>query len=551
MLELQKTDSILYVEDEQNIQEELAEFLEQFCETLYLAKNGKEGFELFSKHSPNIIITDIKMPKMDGIAMAKKIFASDQKAHIIFTTAFSEPEYLQQAIEIHADGYVFKPIDLRLLEDKILKSIHLELLEKEILKKTEYELNQKREFETILSTILEGIAILDFNGNFLYANQAYKKILGYSLEELQTLTVKEITFSEKRVEFQHVFEKAINGKHIEHFQNRCRKKDEKKIIVDTSLLKLPDQDKILLATKDITSEVISKQKIQEYLELIDNNIITSTTDLKGKITYASKKFSEISGYTEKELLGKSHNIVRDPFTPKEIYKELWDTIKNNQVWKGELRNKKKDGNYYWVDIKIFPIYDDEGNKVGYTSIRQDITHLKKVEELAINDALTEVYNRHYFNEVFLKYIQSAQRKDELVCFAIFDIDFFKQYNDTYGHQEGDKALQQVAKTIKQKLQRGNDLLFRLGGEEFGILFQNSSKEHAIEYTNSFLQAVSDLKIEHKKNSASPYLSISIGLVCKKATQIANDKELYKEADDLLYDAKERGRNCIVTNSEEM
>lgn len=133
---MQKVNSILYVEDEKNVQEELAEVLEFYCENLYLADDGKQGLKQFIQYKPDIIITDIKMPIMDGIEMSKKIKEINKEQHIIFTTAFSDIDFFQEAIELQVDGYIIKPIDLTLLENKIesvIKNIKLkeELFEKE------------------------------------------------------------------------------------------------------------------------------------------------------------------------------------------------------------------------------------------------------------------------------------------------------------------------------------------------------------------------------------------------------------------------------------
>jgi len=131
-----KIQSILYIEDEKRIQEELAEVLENFCEILYRADDGFQGLDMYTKYSPDIVITDIRMPLMDGLEMSKKIKKIDPKSQIIFTTAFSDVDYFQEAIELQVEGYLLKPINLELLEKKILdiiQTIHLkqELLQKE------------------------------------------------------------------------------------------------------------------------------------------------------------------------------------------------------------------------------------------------------------------------------------------------------------------------------------------------------------------------------------------------------------------------------------
>jgi PAS domain S-box-containing protein len=120
-------------------------------------------------------------------------------------------------------------------------------------------------------------------------------------------------------------------------------------------------------------------------EIIDEHALISKTDLKGKITYASKEFARISGYRQEELVGKPHNIVRHPNVPKSLYKKLWDTIKSNHIWSGDIQNRAKDGSSYYVYAKIFPIYDKNQTKIGYAAIRNDITDRVRSQQ-ALNEA---------------------------------------------------------------------------------------------------------------------------------------------------------------------
>jgi len=121
----------------------------------------------------------------------------------------------------------------------------------------------------------------------------------------------------------------------------------------------------------------TKFKLNEFLEAINSVTIISKTDLKGYITYANEQFQEISGYKEEELLGKPHNIIRDPLVDTQVFKGLWSTIKKGNVWHGTLSNRAKDGSIYYVNSHIFPIFDQEHNTVEYLAIREDITDVIK------------------------------------------------------------------------------------------------------------------------------------------------------------------------------
>jgi diguanylate cyclase (GGDEF)-like protein/PAS domain S-box-containing protein len=284
--------------------------------------------------------------------------------------------------------------------------------------------------------------------------------------------------------------------------------------------------------------------LKRYTELIDQYVITSSTDLDGIIISASEAFCKISGYSKTELIGANSNIVRHPDFPQSFYKTLWDTITDNKTWEGEIKNKKKDGGFYWVKAFISPTFNDLGIKTGYTAIRQDITDKKLIEEISITDGLTNIYNRRHFNDTFPKIIQSSKRSNELVCFLLMDIDHFKQYNDNYGHQAGDDVLIKFAQCLKETLHRADDLAFRLGGEEFGAVFKAQSKEKAYEFANLIRENIENLKLKHDFNSASKYITASMGLICTNANDINNMDEVYKQADDLLYMAKENGRNQV-------
>lgn len=123
-----------------------------------------------------------------------------------------------------------------------------------------------------------------------------------------------------------------------------------------------------------------RQLLQEYKDTVDRSAIVSKTDKQGIITFVNDKFCEISGYTPDELIGKSHNIVRHPDMPKEMFETLWKTISNAQVWEGIVKNRKKSGEIYWVQTVINPILDIEGNIIEFIGIRTDITDIQEIKE---------------------------------------------------------------------------------------------------------------------------------------------------------------------------
>ncbi len=126
-----------------------------------------------------------------------------------------------------------------------------------------------------------------------------------------------------------------------------------------------------------------KNELQQFVDALNESAIISKTNAKGKITYVNERFCKMSGYSSKELIGHTHNIVRHPDTPRTLFKELWQTIKSKKIFRGLIKNLKKDGGIYYVDVVIIPLLDIEGNISEYLAIRYDVTELIKSRDRAI------------------------------------------------------------------------------------------------------------------------------------------------------------------------
>lgn len=168
-----------------------------------------------------------------------------------------------------------------------------------------------------------------------------------------------------------------------------------------------------------------------------------------------------------------------------------------------------------------------------------------LEELSHIDGLTHIANRRHFDEFMSKELRRTQRSPQSTSVIMIDVDFFKAYNDNYGHGLGDECLVQVARAMRQVIKRPNDLLARYGGEEFAVILPETPTEGALQVANELHQAVSDLNIKHEYSSVTDHVTISVGV----ATSILADEDqaqaLLKRADNALYQAKRQGRNQVV------
>lgn len=289
------------------------------------------------------------------------------------------------------------------------------------------------------------------------------------------------------------------------------------------------------------------EEIREFNKIVDDNVITSSTDTSGKIILVSNAFCEISGYTREELIGKNHNILRHPDMPDLLYADLWKTITSGKVWRGELKNRKKDGSYYWVDAIIEPKFSKDNHIIGFNALRHNITDKKKIYELSITDGLTSLYNRRHFNDIADSVLENSLRNNKIFAFVLLDVDNFKKYNDNYGHQDGDSVLINLASALKESFKRSEDTVFRLGGEEFGVLISAKSIDDIYTLVESARKKIESLSIEHKLNPPLNIITASFGVTIISSN--AKDKftldTVYKKTDDALYESKESGRNRVT------
>lgn len=171
-------------------------------------------------------------------------------------------------------------------------------------------------------------------------------------------------------------------------------------------------------------------------------------------------------------------------------------------------------------------------------------HSRRVRVLSIRDGLTGLYNRRFFDEIAPHQFDAARRGMARLGMILADVDYFKNYNDTYGHQQGDMALKGVAKALESSLLRGTDLVFRLGGEEFGILVFMQEQDTLHSILAKLNQAVRDMKMPHKDNPPG-YVTISLGAVIIDQREWLHVDAAYQRVDEALYQAKSRGRDCYV------
>ena len=297
------------------------------------------------------------------------------------------------------------------------------------------------------------------------------------------------------------------------------------------------QDQRYKSFLNLSSELDARKNAErsliEYKKALDASAYVSKSNLAGKITYVNDALCTISGYTKEELIGKPHEIFRHKDTPSWIYERMWETIQSKNIWKGSIKNVKKDGSSFYVNQTIVPILDTNGDIIEYIASRYDTTELvekrKTLEKHYETDSLTKLGNRFKL----LNDIENSKN----ASLAIIDIDSFKEINDFYGHEIGDYVIIELSKRLVEYANGYSTEIYRLQGDQFAFLHRECFNKEKFE--NIIKELIEELT--HKPIFFQHHeilLGVTIGIGLEKG-------ELFIDADIALKMAKQSKKNYLT------
>jgi diguanylate cyclase (GGDEF)-like protein/PAS domain S-box-containing protein len=304
---------------------------------------------------------------------------------------------------------------------------------------------------------------------------------------------------------------------------------------------------VLTMARDITTRRAMEQQLRMAASVFDTakeGIII--TDPRGCIFDTNPAFSAITGYAREDVLGQRPSLLAPNLCKRSFYRSIWSSLRREGTWSGEIVNRRKNGERYYLQLNVTAIHDENKNTSYYITIFSDITQLKRHEQqlqhIAYHDALTGLPNRLLLGDRLSQAITQARRNGKMLAVLYLDLDSFKPINDNFGHEIGDLALIEVAHRLSDSL-RDSDTVARLGGDEFVVLLADLSDFSECGQTaHRLLDCIIEPIIlgEHRL-----YLSASIGISRYPDDGSTDTDILLRYADQAMYLAKTAGRNQFL------
>ena len=511
------------------------------------AADGEQALSLLQRELPHLVLLDVIMPGLDGFAVCERLRRLPGGRHlpVIMVTGLDDLESIERAYQAGATDFITKPIPWLILHHRVRYILRasqalLELQESEA------------RFRTLVRTTRSVILVLDRQGRVLEFNPAAARFHPFQRGEPMG------------ADFAAALPGAGDWSGLDESQtseSTLQGLDGGEYTLLWNISRFADAEGAtagwVAVGQDITARRQAEANMRKLSCAVEQNPVSILiTDTQGAIEYVNRKFTEVSGYTQQELLGKTPYFLQTTTLTPEDYQQLQRAIAAGGVWQGELCNRQKDGELFWESALVSPIRNEAGAVTHLVWLREDITERKRTEEriqfLAYYDHLTRLPNRALLQERVQEAIERAKIRSQRLAVLFLDLDQFKRINDSLGHSAGDLLLQEVAVRLQECLRAADyvyathaepplprDTLARLGGDEFVILLAGlHDPDDIAKVAKRILTALAKPFMIEKKEV---FTGCSIGVAIYPDD--GDDMEtLLKNADAALYHAKSEGRN---------
>lgn len=404
---------------------------------------------------------------------------------------------------------------------------------------------------------LDSVFWLGKDGKFIYANNAACTLLGYETEQLFSLEITDTSeHLAQKISDRHA--KKRNGAPGTSFETEIRRRDGRIMPVEASFnyLRYKDRECFYVAMRDITDRKQDEEALRwktAFLEAQLNSTLDGVLvlDVNHQKVFQNNRNIDLWKMPKETAEGEDEveqvlYLIRSLKSREQLYKMIKQVRKREDTTtRGEL--ELKDGTI--LDAYSSPIVDNEDRYYGRIWTFRDITELKRystmLENISSTDALTGLPNRRRFDEVLEREWRRSSRENTYLSLVLMDVDFFKEFNDHYGHIAGDECLKSIAGCLSAVVRRGGDLVARYGGEEFACILSNTDQRQAVSVAERIRNEINFLSIQHDYSSVASHITLSFGVATILPDSSLRPSALIMQADELLYSAKNGGRNRIA------
>ncbi|MGA8262595.1 MAG: PAS domain S-box protein [Arenicellales bacterium] len=374
-------------------------------------------------------------------------------------------------------------------------------------------------FRAIYEGVNDAILILETpTGVIVDMNPMAEKMTGYTADEAKHLSILDLSAGDPAAARREVGKRvqdATRGRpQIFEWRAKDREGREHWTEINMRAATIGHADRILVLARDISERRASEEKLR-----LTNQVFTSTregvviTDIENRIVTVNPAFTEITGYSESEVLGQSPKILQSGFHDRFFYHAMWQSITRTDHWQGEIWNRRKSGETYPEWLAISAVYNERGVLTNYVGVFTDISRIKhseaEVQRLAHYDPLTNYPNRVLLVSRLEHALELGRRRGTRIALLFCGLDRFKYVNDSLGYGAGDELLQAVSRRIRSTLQSG-DTLARFGGDEFVVLMESDREPEGVAQIAQTIVALGESSIE-LSSGQRVFVGLSVGI----------------------------------------
>jgi len=406
---------ILNVNDDPAARGDISRMLKQAGHLVTDAANAAAAVREIERNLFDLALLDVNLPGVDGYTLCARIHQNPQAAHlpVIFLSALSNDEAARaRALNHGADGFLSGPVTQDVLSATLKAVLRVRTADARLRE-------SEARFRTLFEFAPDGIYLNDLQGRFLDGNRAAQELIGCPKDELTGKTFLSLNLLSQPdlMKATAALERHAHGEQTGPDEFIINRKDGRQVAVEIRAfpIAIGNQPMVLGVARDISQRKQAEDQLRKLSRAVEQSPTTIViTDVAGNIEYVNPKFTELTGYSAAEAIGNNPRILKAGDMPPAVYRKLWKTITAGKEWRGEMHNRKKNGEMFWETSSISPVMNAEGEITHFLAIKEDITERKRAdatvrEQAALLDKAQDAILVRDLEHRISYWNQSAQR----------------------------------------------------------------------------------------------------------------------------------------------